>query len=179
MLNIKLAKSIMENEEGMNHIWIQILRDEIVEPQKSELQIQLLNGVYRSRNLNGYVENEREHIVLDVHDNEVMIEIYTLDAIECGEMTISITLTTCETSVSKNIAIQVVNEDEMDKVEIDEQVVERIKELSNTIDPTNSDETNIVFIQPKIMEKRDNEFSYLEKKYRIDYGLIYGSITGR
>lgn len=28
MLEIKLAKSMMENEEGMNHLWIQIFRDE-------------------------------------------------------------------------------------------------------------------------------------------------------
>ncbi|UNK19410.1 hypothetical protein MNQ98_05090 [Paenibacillus sp. N3/727] len=169
ILEIKLAKSLMENEEGMNHLWIQILRDDKVESQKSELDIQLPNGVYRSRNLNGYVENEQEQIVLDVQDKEVMIEIFTQDAIACGEVTISVTLFSRETSVCKKIPIQLVNENEMDLVKIDEQVVERIKELSNTNIPSNSEETNIVFIQPKVLETRDNEFSYLEKKYRVDY----------
>lgn len=28
MLDLKLAKSRMENEEGMNHLWIQLFRDE-------------------------------------------------------------------------------------------------------------------------------------------------------
>lgn len=169
MLEIKLAKSLMEIEEGMNHLWIQILRDEKVESQKSELHIQLPNGVYRSRNLNGYAENEREQIVLEVQDKEVMIEIFTQDAIACGEVTISVALYSNENSISKEIPIHLVDENEMDMVEIDEQVVERIKELSNTNNPPNNEETNIVFIQPKVLETRDNEFSDLEKKYRVDY----------
>lgn len=166
MFDIKLAKSKMENEEGMNHLWVQLLRDE--KSQKSEIQIRLPKGIYRSNNLNGFVENEREHIVVDAFDQDVIIEIFTQDAIQCGEMTIVVSLLTAETKLSKEISIQVVEEDEMDMVEIDEQVVERIKELSNAA-PTYDAETNIVSIQPRILEKRDNEYSHLEKKYRIDY----------
>ncbi|GGF96416.1 hypothetical protein GCM10010912_46600 [Paenibacillus albidus] len=168
MLDIKLAKSKMENEEGMNHLWVQLFQDEKVQPQKSEIQIQLPKGIYRSNNLNGFVENEREHIVVDAFDQDVIIEIFTQDAIQCGEMTIVVSLLTAETTISKEIRIQIVEEDEMDMVEIDEQVVERIKELSNAA-PTYDAETNIVSIQPRILEKRDNEYSHLEKKYRIDY----------
>ncbi|MUT65696.1 hypothetical protein [Paenibacillus sp. NEAU-GSW1] len=166
MLDIKLAKSKMENEEGMNHLWIQLFRDE--KSPKSEIQIRLPNGIYRSNNLNGFVENERGHIVVDAFDRDVIIEIFTQDAIQCGEMTIAVSLLTADTSVSKEISIQVVEEDEMDSVEIDEQVVERIKELSNAA-PTYDSETNIVSIQPRILEKRDNAYSHLEKNYRIDY----------
>ncbi|MHA7965449.1 hypothetical protein ACX93W_15050 [Paenibacillus sp. CAU 1782] len=170
MLNIKLAKSKMENEEGMNHLWVQLLQDqdEKVQSQKSEIQIQLPKGIYRSINLNGFVENDREHIVIDVSDQDVIIEIFTQDAIQCGEMTIVVSLLTAETTVSKEVSFQVVEEDEMDMVEIDEQVVERIKELSNVAPPYDA-VTNVVSIQPRILEKRKNEFSYLEKKYRIDY----------
>lgn len=39
MLDIKLAKSKMENEEGMNHLWVQLFQDE--KCQKSEIQIRL------------------------------------------------------------------------------------------------------------------------------------------
>ncbi|MFC5470872.1 hypothetical protein ACFPPD_19475 [Cohnella suwonensis] len=168
MLDIKLAKSKMENEEGMNHLWVQLLRDEKVESQKSEIQIRLPKGIYRSHNLNGFVENEREHIVVDALDQDVIIEIFTQDAIQCGEMTIVVCLLTAATTVSREISIQVVEEDEMDMVEIDEQVVDRIKELSNATPPYDEG-TNIVSIQPRIFEKSDNEFSYFEKKYRIDY----------
>ncbi|TVX91548.1 hypothetical protein [Cohnella terricola] len=168
MLDIKLAKSKMENEEGMNHLWIQLFRDGKVQSQKSEIQIRLPKGIYRSHNLNGLVENEREHIVVDAPDQDVIIEIYTQASIQCGEMTIVVSLLTAETTVSKEISIQVVEEDEMDMVEIDDQVVERIKELSHATPPC-EEGTNFVSIQPRILEKRDNEFSYLEKKYRIDY----------
>jgi hypothetical protein len=168
MLNIKLAKSKMENEEGMNHLWVQLPWDKKAQPQKSEIQIQLPKGIYRSNNLNGFVENERGHIVVAAPDQDVIIEIFTQDAIQCGEMTIVVSLLTGETTVSREISLQVVEEDEMDRVEIDEQVIERVKELSNTAPPYDSG-TDIVSIQPRILVKRDNEFSYLEKKYRIDY----------
>ncbi|AIQ62570.1 hypothetical protein PSTEL_05105 [Paenibacillus stellifer] len=168
MLDIKLAKSKMENEEGMNHLWIQLLQDEKTQPQKSEIQIRLPKGIYRSNNLNGFVENEREHIVVDAPDQDVIVEIFTQDAIQCGEMTIVVSLLTAETTVSQEISIQIVEEDEMDRVEIDEQVVERIKELRNTAPPYDAG-TDIISIRPRILEKRDNEFSYLEKKYRVDY----------
>jgi len=168
MLDIKLAKSKMENEEGMNHLWVQLFRDEKDQSQKSEIQIRLPKGIYRSNNLNGFVENEREHIVVDALDQDVIIEIFTQDEIQCGEKTIVVSLLTAETTVSKEISIQVVEEDEMDMVEIDEQVVERIKELSNA-GPSYDAGRNIVSIQPRLLEKRDNKFSYLEKKYRIDF----------
>lgn len=168
MLDIKLAKSKMENEEGMNHLWIQLFRDEKVESQKSEIQIRLPKGIYRSPNLNGYVENEREHIAVEARDQDVIVEIYTQDAIPCGEMTIAVSLLTAGTTISKEISIQVVEENEMDTVEMDAQVVERIKALSSDAPPHDAG-TNIVSIQPRIREKRDNQFSHLEKKYRIDY----------
>lgn len=169
MLEIKLAKSMMENEEGMNHLWIQVLRNEEVVSQKLVIQIQLPNGVYRSRNLNGYFENKREHIVIDPLDQDVIVEIFTQDAIECGELTIEVTLTACEITISKKIPIQVVEEDEMDRAEMDEQVLERIKRLRNANVPSNNVETTAAFNQPKVLEIRDNPFSYLEKKYRMDY----------
>jgi hypothetical protein len=169
MLDIKLAKSKMENEEGMNHLLVQILQDEKVGSHKSEIQIRLPKGIYRSQNLNGLVENEREHIEVDGFNQEILLEIFTQDAINCGDMTIVVNLISCETTLSKEISIKIVEEDEMDMVEINEQVVERIKELSNVSTPHNNEETDNVYNQPKILEIRDNEFSYLEEKYRIDY----------
>ncbi|MNJ44768.1 hypothetical protein D3C77_398340 [compost metagenome] len=168
MLDIKLAKSKMENEEGMNHLWIHIHKDKTFGRHMSELQIRLPKGIHRSHNLSGFVENERAHIVVDALGQDVIIEIFTQDAIQCGEKTIVVSLLTAETTVSKEISIHVVEEDEMDMVEIDEQVVERTKELSNA-DPPYDEVTNIVSIPPRILEIKDNEFSYLEKKYRVDY----------
>ncbi|WP_281889989.1 hypothetical protein [Paenibacillus sp. YYML68] len=150
----------------MNHLWIQFMLDE--KSQQSEIQIQLPEGIYRSNNLNGLVENEREHIVVNACDREVFVEIFTRAAIECGEMTIVVSLWTVETTVTKEITIQIVEADEMDELEIDEQVIERIKELSNASPACDADSSRVT-IQPRILETRDNKYSYLEREYRIDY----------
>lgn len=166
MLDIQFAKSKMENEEGMNHLWIQVHPEDPL--QTSEIQIQLPEGMYRSKNLNGLVENDQGHIVVEAPYPDVIIEFFTQDAVPFGEMTIVVSLLAAETTVHQDISIQVVPEEEMDTAEINEHVVERVKALSNT-SPTNDDDddvSNIVYIQPKIMEQR---MSHLEKNYRIDY----------
>ncbi|MBB6695324.1 hypothetical protein H7B90_28400 [Cohnella xylanilytica] len=170
MLELKLAKSMMENEEGMNHLWVRVLREERAEPRKSEIRIRLPNGLYRSPNLNGLVENVRGNIAMDSFDQEVICEIFTQDPVECGDKTIVVTLLSNETTVSEEIRIRVVHEDDMDSVEIDEQVVERIKEISRAPIPPINEATNTIFLQPRVPVIRENKFSYLEKKYRIDYG---------
>lgn len=169
MADIQLAKSKMENEEGLNHLWIQLHPEDLT--QTLEIKIQLPEGIYRSKNLNGLVENIQGHIVVDAIDTpyqDVIIEIFTQDAVPCGEVTIVVSLMTSETTVHQDISIQVIPEEEMDTAEINEQVIERIKALSNA-SPTHEDDddvSNIVYVQPKIMEQR---MSHLEKNYRIDY----------
>lgn len=169
MLDVRLAKRLMENQEGMNHLWIQILQDEPTVLEKSEMCIQLPNGVYRSYNLNGYTENECNHIFLDSMDKEVMIEIFTQDEIACGEVTICVTLTSCELTITREISLRIVYEDDMDLVEIDEQVVERIKQLGSANISSNEENTDPIFNQPRVLKLRDNKFSYLTEKYRVDY----------
>lgn len=168
MIDLRLAKSMMENEEGMNHLWIRLLDDEKVKIQGYELYIQLPIGIYRSYNLNGFAENEQEHVVVDALDEDVVIEIFTQDAIQCGETTIIVHLCSANITISKEISFLLVKEDEMDTVEIDEQVIERIKALDNAA-PSYDEGAFIEFIQPKILKKSANEFSHLEKQYRIDY----------
>lgn len=167
MLDIQFAKSKMENEEGMNHLWIQLHPEDLT--QTPEIKIQLPEGMYRSKNLNGLVENDQGHIVVEAPYQDVIIEIFTQDAVSCGERTIVVSLLTSETTVHQHISVQVVPEEEMDTAEINQHVVERIKALSNA-SPTHDDDddvSNIVYPQPKIMEQR---MSHLEKNYRIDYG---------
>lgn len=167
MVDIQLAKSKMENEEGMNHLWIKLHPEDLL--QTSEIKIQLPKGIYLSKNLNGLIENEQGHIITDASGQDMIIEIFTQDAIPCGEMTIVVSLLTSEAAVHQDISIQVVPEEEMDTAEINQHVVERVKALSNT-SPTHDDDeddSNIVYIQPKILEQR---ISRLEKNYRIDYG---------
>ncbi|MFP4977518.1 hypothetical protein ACE6ED_19085 [Paenibacillus sp. CN-4] len=159
----------MENEEGMNHLWIHVLRDEGMKSQQCEIEIRLPQGLYRSYNLNELAENERGHILTDGSDQEVMIEIFTENPISCGERLIAVTLFySSGITVSKEVTVEVVEEAGMDGVELDERVVERVKAIRGSLPPT-EERTGTVTILPQILERRDNKYSYLEKEYRIDY----------
>ena len=168
MLELRLAKSKMENEEGMNHLWIRLETGSLRPTQPSEMVIRLPEGLYRSYNLNGLKESGQEHIMLDAYTEDVMIELYTREAIPCGEATITVSVRTAGDTIEREIGLRIVEADEMDEAEIDEQVVERIKELS-TFDPPPDTETDTGFRQPKTIEIKANEWSSLEREYRIDY----------
>ncbi|HEY2493539.1 MAG TPA: hypothetical protein VGI33_11580 [Paenibacillus sp.] len=160
----------MENEEGMNHLWIQFFWDDTFVPINAEIRVQLPNGVYRLHNLNGYDENEFRHILLDLSkDKDVLIEFFTQDAITCGEAIIIVTLSSGDYEQIQEIPIHLVSDQEMDLLDIDEHVIERLKELANSNDSSTKKETDLVVIQPRILEIRSNESSYLEKEYRVDY----------
>ncbi|MFU1795620.1 hypothetical protein ACM1RC_17295 [Paenibacillus azoreducens] len=170
--DIRLAKSMMEHEEGMNHLWIQISRDENAAAKPLELQIQLPDGIYRSDNLNGYAENEQKRVMLGPLDTEVLFEIYTEEAIKCGEAAIQVTVFSGEKVITQDISLQLVTEEEMDQFQIDEQVVERVKTLETNSDTCNScDKDNMNWL-PKVRIIQSHELSELEKRYRVDYGNV-------
>ncbi|XEC97347.1 hypothetical protein AB6A23_12795 [Paenibacillus tarimensis] len=160
----------MENEEGMNHLWIRIFPDEASGIHKAEMDIQLPAGVYRSPNLNGYPEKEANRILLDLStDLEVWIELYTQGETPCGEETIAVTLYSGDSEYVKVVRIRLVNVDDMDSVEIDEQVIKRLKELGIPHDIPHQKESEFVIIEPKVLDMGSNKYAYLEKKYRVDY----------
>lgn len=152
---------------------IRLLRDEEELAQQAEIQLLLPDGIYRSRNLNGYAENERQHIVVgapdqEVPDQEVMVELYTENAIRCGEWTIAVNVWTAMSMISRELEMLVVGEEEMDAAELDDEVVECVKALRNAAPPADEG-FRTVTIQPRRIEKRQHAFTDLEKKYRIDY----------
>jgi hypothetical protein len=103
----------MENEEGMNHLWIQLFPD--VETKNAEIDVQLPDGIHRLHNLNGYVENESKHILLDLtKDKDVLIELFTQDPITYGTATIVITLIVGKNELIQKIPIYLVTDDEME-----------------------------------------------------------------
>jgi len=175
MLNLRMAKSIMEQEEGMNHLWIQLLPTEFSAIEKAQVSIQLPNGLYRAPNLNGYEESESNGIFINLsHDKDVLLELYTQTAVDFDEASVIVTLSFKETEnrwkeFSKDVTVRFATEEEMEEIlELDQQVIERVKELR---DPAagvpNSDD--LVILRPRTYELRNNEYAYLEQKYRVDY----------
>ncbi|MCQ6561203.1 hypothetical protein [Paenibacillus mendelii] len=169
---VKLAKSIMENEEGMNHLWIQFTEAVHARATSAELHVQLPDGIYRSRNLNGYVENEsQQSIALDLSkDTDILIEVFTQEALDCGEAIITVTLRIGEnTSITQEIPLHLANEDEMDELLLDEQVITRLKELSHGHGHSAESNPDFVVYEPRMIDSGKNAFSYLVEKYRVDY----------
>jgi hypothetical protein len=81
MIRVKLAKSVMENEEGMNHLWVQL--SPIGEVQDAKIQIFMPTGVHRHLNLNGIREMESGEIAINdpLKEVNILIEIFTREPI--------------------------------------------------------------------------------------------------
>lgn len=173
MIRVKLAKSAMEHEEGMNHLWIQL--DPIGDVQNAKIQIKLPAGVHRHLNLNGFTEMESGEIIIDdpLTVVNVLIEIFTREPIRLGEKTIIIALTYrvkegYPSRIEHFFPLNIVDEDEIDNVSIDEEVVNKLK-LLKQYDNSFCGSKFIEYTPMKILRIDPNHCSDLEKKYRIEY----------
>jgi hypothetical protein len=169
-LDSRLAKTIMENEEGLNHLWIQFSHD-LFDYKFLQIKVKLPHGMYRLPNLNGHHEDGA--ITIDPStSHDVLLEIFTQDATSCGQRTITVDLIYSDgrtrNQLSYDITATLVSDEDMDNVVIDDQVVNRLKELRSTSTSEPPQVTDAVSVRPKPVAKA-NEFSYLEEKYRIDY----------
>lgn len=169
MLDIRLAKSKMENEEGMNHLWIHIHSLSSQTPRHAQITIHLPNGVCRLENLNGYFEDGDTSILLGSisHELDIMIEIYTQQEVACGKTDISVNLSYTDAQNQKkeltsSIPLYLVSENEMDDVKIDKEVISQLEKLNKE----NAGEGLIRL--PFQTQYLTNELSSLERKYRID-----------
>lgn len=165
---------MMENEEGMNHLWIELPQTSIL-TKNAILRIYLPKGLYRGSNLNGNVETKSGEIILALsQDKDVFVEMYTQSKIDCDEALVNVELCYQNSQsdwriIKEEITVHFVDEDEVDSECIDQQVIERVIELGiHSSSKTNSNKDFLV-IKPRTYEIRDNEYTYLEKNYRINY----------
>lgn len=174
MMRIRLAKPVMENEEGMNHLWIQV--NEYI--ADGRIQIQLPYGIYRKKNLNEYPENESGIIELDKACSgcDVLIEIYTEELVSFEACDIIVVLESRDQNntqrrIIHSLPLTLVSEDRMNEVIMDEDVAARVKQLHNPFnDGTEKDLRNDWYVViPPLTAAQLNDLSELEKKYRVDY----------
>ncbi|WP_127533609.1 hypothetical protein [Paenibacillus kobensis] len=177
-LELLLAKPIMENEEGLNHLWIRWQGfSGIAEHTQSEfgttatLNIQLPEGLHRAVNLNGYIEDNERQIKIDLTEHQdVLIEIYTESKVPYDESLITVQLTIGDQQAAAFVPIRLADADELEEPVVNEQVVERLKQLSIKDDArsTPSQHDEFVSIPPRRVEPRVNEYDFLVERYRID-----------
>ncbi|WP_339224352.1 hypothetical protein [Paenibacillus sp. FSL H8-0332] len=173
MIQVRYAKSAMENEEGMNHLWIQMAPPGPV--QNARLQLLLPPGLHRSHNLSGVDEDSSGVISIGnaLTVTDVFIEIFTLEPIPCGDHTIQVELSYTGadgtvTHVKQETLLKVVSEEESAEIRTDDEVVRRIKALQG-VGSSNSELRQYNEYTPaKLIRLDSSQVSEWEKKYRVE-----------
>lgn len=172
MIQVRLAKSLLENEEGINVLWIQLAP--LPQARKACVQLHLPPGIHRSRNLNDMEEDSGG--ILSISEPQapadLFIEIFTREPIACGMYSITVEVTYTDeagtvTSVKHGIPLKVVSDDEAAELVTDPEVVRRVKELKRRAD-TFTPEPYIEYPPAKLIRLDASQVSEWEKKYRVD-----------
>ncbi|MFC5406302.1 hypothetical protein [Cohnella soli] len=171
MIKVRHAKTAIENEEGMNHLWIQIAP--IGQVENVRIQISLPIGIHRTRSVNGVDEDSTGEIfILNPRvANDVFIEIFTREPVTCEKKTINVAISYKDevgrvTRVEHFVPLMVVSEEEIDSISTDEEVVEKIKELRQQFE--SSDAQEYIELTPMKIIRIEHHISEWEKKYRIE-----------
>jgi hypothetical protein len=181
MITVRAAKSKLENQEGMNHLWVRL--EPIGDVENARIQIILPPGIFRGPNMNNFYENDAGELVIYQPNVSVdfFVEIYTREPVRCGSKSIVFALSYNDKNGAFNrvehfVLIEAVDEDEMNEVYMDEEVVNKIKELQQFGEGNkNSNE----FSASKVLKINPGQLSDLEKKYRIEGGMTVPAIIGR
>jgi len=142
-LNLGLAKSKLENEEGLNYL--RIAWNSFGPAGKAFLRIELPSGVKRKPNLSGFEEDADGRIFIHEPDaaDELLIEIYTDEAVPAGRTTIVVELAYADAPtafrfVKREIDLEIAAAEEaLDGLIIDEEVVNKMSELGSPADDRN------------------------------------------
>ncbi|NEW05016.1 hypothetical protein GK047_03150 [Paenibacillus sp. SYP-B3998] len=176
MMTVRFAKSKLENEEGMNHLWIQIAS--IGEVEDARIQIVLPVGIHRMPNLTLLPEAPTGEILLKdlTSATDLFIEILTRGPVPCGQTELVFALSCKDkqgngSRIEQVIPLTIADEDGMDNVLLDDEVVKRIKQLQQPIEGCTHNQ-RIDYVPRQIVKIDSNLCSDLEKKYRID-GLAH------
>jgi len=175
MIKVLYAKSAIENEEGLNHLWIHLAA--VGQVENVRLQLSLPVGIHRLRNLNGFREEQTGEIVIPNPriTNDIFIEIFTRELVTCGEKSISVAFCFNDeqgrvTRIEQFIPLKIIPEEEIDAVIVDEAVVNKIKDLRQQYEDPVVEEF-IEYLPPKLIRIDSSHASEWEKKYRIE-GII-------
>lgn len=174
MIRCKFTKSVMENEEGMNHLWIRTVPPDGVE--RVGIRVVVPAGFVLSPNLNGYPETEDGEIMIAdrcaVHD--VVMELCTRKPVKEGEYAVvaSVTYYGKEGEFSRMeqlVTLKLLPEEEIDDYGIDEEVLQQIKQLQERHAAKLKHKEPLVLLPAPFLTIDPNRLSELEKKYRVDY----------
>ena len=175
-----LAKSILEHEEGLNHLLIQI--GPLLEAEYAAIRLQLPEGVYLGEASGDCLRDDLGGYILQApgRTNELLVEIYTREAIQLGLVNLGITVAYedkhgREISDVLTVLLNIVEAEsaEAEEIRIDEEVVRKVKQAvwSQRSATHPSGNTDILDCTPAKQLTYDPHYrSELEKQYRIEGG---------
>lgn len=177
MILARLAKQAMEQEEGMNHLWVRFDLPNAGSITNVRLTLDLPQGVHRAPNLNGYPETDCGAILLgdSPEDHDVFLELYTEESAACGraEIGIAVEYKEGETEVraAQGVSLELKAENEAEEWPVDEEVVDRVKALQCRLQGRAAEKAREFVILPPIIRQRSGDFEDWEKRYRVDYSF--------
>ncbi|MEF3303010.1 hypothetical protein [Paenibacillus sp. GYB003] len=146
MIVCKLAKAVMEHEEGLNHLWIRLMPGAAAKLVR--LRVLLPEGLHRHRNANGFEETAAGDILIEnVSDSDVLdvvVELYTSEPAGTGAKTIVVERIAdggerSPAAVRQTVSITLLPEEEMGDAEVDPEVLRYVKSLQPDREPERND----------------------------------------
>lgn len=179
VIEVRLAKAVLENEEGINHLWVHL--ESLGGGTEAALELLLPPGVYWDKEADGRPTDNLGRIVLDEQDRayDLVLGIYTEQPISCSTTSLNIVLTFRDDrgfvrSHSVTVPLRIVDGEwlETNPVQMDEEVVRRVKERearkTGRSDNRGKDSSDILHCSPDKLIRYDPHYrSVLEEKYRV------------
>ncbi|MGN7760237.1 hypothetical protein [Paenibacillus sp. 22594] len=175
-LEIRFAKSFLEHEEGINHLWIRLAQ--LTGVKHAEVRLQLPKGIYWTGDAGEYPVGADRQIILESlqSPSELLLEIYTLQPIGCGLTELIITVSCLEESGeerehSLTVPLMISDEEEAGQPAMDDEIVRKVKERfsRHTQHPDYHGNKELLDCTPGRLIRYDPHYqSELEKKYRVE-----------
>jgi hypothetical protein len=175
-IGVRLAKSVLENEEGMNHLWVHL--EPLDGVKQAVLELQLPAGIQWDGKASAYPQDTSGRVIIEQPEmpNDFLLGIYTVRAMDCGMVNLSIHVSCIDHSGMKRsksviVPLTIVDAEGVDEetVEIDEEVVRRVKEQALTeAASTHPDGGILDCTLPKLIRYDPHYRSELEEKYRVE-----------
>ncbi|WP_028559098.1 hypothetical protein [Paenibacillus pinihumi] len=183
MIKSGLTKTMLENEEGLTHLWLQLgpwttarKTEKPSLPCKMKLQLVVPPGLYVKR-LPASASDEGKtmfDIVPGDTECEMVFELFTTSPVPCGSRTLIISLSGTDeggrpSRWEQELTLAIAEEDEIDEACVNADIVEKVNRIQLVADEEEQPFLN-AYQQALHGLALPSTMSELERKYRIEGG---------
>ncbi|KWX70115.1 hypothetical protein [Paenibacillus jilunlii] len=175
-VEFRFAKSYLEHEEGINHLWIRL--PPLIGMKRAAVGMQLPVGIYWTEDAGAYPMDADGQIRLEPSNSpsELLLEIYTLQPISPGLTELIFTVSCIEGSGEEwahsfAVPLMIVDEEEAEPPVMDHEIVRKVKgrQWHNSQHPVDQGNREPLDCTPRKQIRYDPHYrSELEKQYSIE-----------